>query len=317
MRLFLLAFRIAAFLFVLYPNYSVAAQQSLSITTSIQPLGLILSELTQNTSATIHVLIPANQSSHDFSLRPKDIMSLSRSDLVIWLGPELEHFFQKPIEQLAKTKSDHILTLLTAPNIKKQLLPLRSGAQWQDPHHHHEDEDHHETTSIDPHIWLSPKLMLEMARLITKKLIALNPAEANIYFTNFKRLASQLILIDKAYRQAFIQSTHRYLVLHDSYQYLEKSYHLPITGVLAIHPDRPSSIKMLREAQQRIAQDQVSCILSEAPFHLKLIEVLLEELSGKKPKVVQLWPLADSFELKAGNYQAWQLQMLKSIQNCE
>ncbi len=302
------------------PLYAVT-HKSLNITTSIQPLGLMLAELTQHTSVSIKVLIPANQSSHDFSLKPKDIIGLNQADLIIWVGPELESFLHKPIQALSETKPNAVLTLLTPPIIKKQLIHLRTGAQWQDVHHHDHDEDHehedHAHHGIDPHIWLSPELNLDIARLICKQLIALNPAQAKIYFNNFKAFTSQLLSIDKLYRQAFAENKHRYLVLHDSYQYLEKQYGLKVAGVLAIHSDRPGSIKMLREAQQNIATNQVSCILAEPPFQDKLIQVLLEGQPDPKPKFVQLAPLADKFELKVGNYEKWQREMVSNLRECQ
>lgn len=299
-----------------------ATNKPLNIATSIHPLGLMLSELTQETSVAIKVLIPPNQSGHDFSLRPKDIIGLNQADLIIWVGPELESFLHKPIQNLGNTQPNKVLTLLSAPAIKKQLLNLRSGAQWQDAHHHdhhdhHGDHTHHPHHSIDPHIWLSPELNLEIAKLVTQKLIALNPAQAKIYFNNFKAFTSQLLSIDKLYRQAFIENNHRYLVLHDSYQYIEKQYGLTVAGVLAIHPDRPASIKTLREAQQNIASNQVSCILGEPPFQAKLIWVLLEGHSEPKPKFVQLAPLADKFELKAGHFEKWQVEMVSNLRDCQ
>ncbi len=302
---------------------AVMSPRALNLTTSIQPIGLILSELTQQTKAHITVLIPANQSSHDFTLKPKDIMQLEKSDLVVWLGPELEVFFQKPIQALSSNRPHTIITLLASAEIKKQLLPLRTGAQWQDSQHDHHGHAHahahpEQTSSgIDPHIWITPNFTLEIAKIIAKRLIALNPAEAKIYFANFEAFAHQLISIDTQYREAFAHPVHRYLVLHDSFQYIEKQYDLPIAGVLPLHVDKPTSIKMLREAQSNIAIQHVSCILGEPPFQAKLIQVLLEGQTDPKPRFVQLVPMADNFELKTGNYLAWQKQMIFSIQHCQ
>jgi zinc transport system substrate-binding protein len=311
-----------------YATPGKSSSKSLSITTSINPLGLMLAELTQNTSVSIKVLIPANQSSHDFNLKPKDIEQLNHADLIVWVGPELENFLEKPIGALSDTKPQAVLTLLNAPSLKKQLHHLRSGVQWQDVHHHHDnhpDHDEHDhkhaysdNHNIDPHIWLSPELNLEIAKLITKKLILLDPSDAKIYLRNFRSFTEQLLIIDKLYREAFSkQTSHRYLVLHDSYQYLEKQYGLTVSGVLSIHPDRPASIKTLREAQKNIAANHVTCIVGEPPFQAKLIRVLLEGQALPKPKAVQLSPLADNFELKIGNYEKWQREMVENLRTCE
>ena len=184
--------------------------------------------------------------------------------------------------------------------------------QWQDTHHDHNHE-HSQADHTDPHIWLLPETNLAIARLITKKLININPAQAKTYLANFERLANQLVYIDSLYRQAF---HHRYLVLHDSYQYIERKYGLKVMGVLAIHADRPASIKTIRQAQQSIRQNQVTCILGEPPFQEKLIRVLLEGQTENKPIFIQLSPLADKFALTAGNYEKWQIQMVEKIRNC-
>ncbi len=306
------------FSLIFYPVQAqiISQAKTLNITTSIQPLGLILTELTAQTAAKIQVLIPPNQSSHDFQLKPKAVFALTQADLIIWVGPQLENFLNKPIQGLrdSNQRPNVILTLLSEPSIQKQLLSFRTGAQWQDVHHHHNNHNHDH--DHDPHIWLSPQLTLEIAKLIAKKLIALNPAQAALYFKNFQAFTKQLIHIDKLYREAFNKPTQRYLVLHDSYQYIEKQYGLSMVGVLSIHADRPPSIKTLREAQKKITAHHVTCLLSEPPLPASLSKVLLEGQVEPKAKFVQLSPLADKFSLIPGHYEQWQYELINNIKNC-
>ena len=56
---------------------------------------------------------------------------LANADLVIWVGPSLESFLEKPLATLASQA--HQLELVKA--LAGQLLPLREGGSW-DVHQH-------------------------------------------------------------------------------------------------------------------------------------------------------------------------------------
>lgn len=68
-------------------------QRPLTVMTSIKPLQLITSELTNGVTKT-EVLLSTNTSPHDYALKPSDVKKLKTVDLFVWVGPGLESFLE-------------------------------------------------------------------------------------------------------------------------------------------------------------------------------------------------------------------------------
>lgn len=67
-----------------------------AVVASLKPVGFIASAIADGVTET-EVLLPDGASEHDYSLRPSDVKRLQNADLVVWVGPEMEAFMQKPV----------------------------------------------------------------------------------------------------------------------------------------------------------------------------------------------------------------------------
>ena len=110
-------------------------QTKQQIMTSIYPLALLLNSAWPEQLDAKH-LVPANQSPHDFSLKPSDRRAVEETAFLLWLGPELEPYLDKVL-----SKHNHHLALL--------------------PH-----ADHHD----DPHIWLAPQRIAGILKQVQQAL---------------------------------------------------------------------------------------------------------------------------------------------------
>lgn len=70
-----------------------------AVVASLKPVGFIASAIADGVTET-EVLLPDGASEHDYSLRPSDVKRLQNADLVVWVGPEMEAFMQKPVSKL-------------------------------------------------------------------------------------------------------------------------------------------------------------------------------------------------------------------------
>ncbi|MGB2131201.1 MAG: metal ABC transporter solute-binding protein, Zn/Mn family, partial [Marinobacterium sp.] len=77
------------------------------VVTSIKPLQLITSALTAGITEP-ELLLPPEGTPHHYALKPSDMRKLTEARVVIWVGPGLEQFLQKP---LSRTDAE-IVTLL-------------------------------------------------------------------------------------------------------------------------------------------------------------------------------------------------------------
>ena len=137
-------------LFVLCLAISTTLAAAPNVVVSIMPLHGIVSDVMENVGEPA-LILKRNDSPHDYALRPSDARLMAASDLVIWVGPELEGFLRKPIANIADRAQ--LLTLA-----ERQLPVVLSYKQGHDHDHGHgssDDSDDHNDSLFDPHIWLS------------------------------------------------------------------------------------------------------------------------------------------------------------------
>src|SRR5690606_13314775 len=82
---------------------SVAARADVKVLASIKPLALIAEAVVQDKTQ-VDTLLPIQASPHDYALRASDMQRLHHADLVLWIGPELESFLQRPLDNIDVSK---------------------------------------------------------------------------------------------------------------------------------------------------------------------------------------------------------------------
>ncbi|STJ85844.1 high-affinity zinc transporter periplasmic protein [Escherichia coli] len=105
----------------------------------LNPLGSSLLPLLMAVTET-EVLLPDGASEHDYSLRPSDVKRLQNADLVVWVGPEMEAFMQKPVSKLPGAKQ---VTIAQLEDVKPLLMKSIHGDDDDHDHAEKSDEDHH------------------------------------------------------------------------------------------------------------------------------------------------------------------------------
>lgn len=114
-----------------------------------------------------------------------------------------------------------------------EIVDLRDGVELR--HlpggHHHEAATRQSTGTIvagqDPHIWLSPKRLVQLANTIADTLVRLDPAAAPRYRERLTQLIQRLDALDTKLRQQLTMFTGRaFLVFHPAWGYFANDYGL-------------------------------------------------------------------------------------------
>jgi zinc transport system substrate-binding protein len=237
------------------------------------------------------LLVRGGASPHSYTMKPSDAKALSAADLVVWVGPELEGFLEKPLQANAPKA-----TRLTLMDLKSlTLLQAREGGAWEPHDHGHEqhghdhkghdhgdhdhDEDHDELNS---HIWLDPSNARAIVTATADALAAKDPADAEAYRTNAERTLQALDALDAELKTTLAPLKDKpFVVFHDAYQYFEARYDLSAVGSITVSPDRRPSAKRLSAIRAKIAGLNAACVFSEPQFEPTLVRTVVEGTKAK------------------------------------
>jgi zinc transport system substrate-binding protein len=203
-------------------------------------------------------------SPHAYQMRPSDAASLHDADLVLWIGPTMETFLQRPLAGLDED------TRVVALSETRGLHLLENRG-----------EDPHETEvagSHDAHIWLSPANARIMAHTIAGELEALDPENAKTYQANLEHLIGEIDAMESRIRSrlAPVRAV-PFVVFHDAFQYFEESFGLVSVGSVTLSPDRMPSARRIKELRAAIARSGARCVFREPQFESALVQVLIDD----------------------------------------
>lgn len=236
----------------------IAATQP-SVVVSIKPVNDIVAAVMQDVAEPT-LLLPPGASPHSYAMKPSQMQALSKAGLVIWVGPELENFLERPLKQIPPEK---IFTLL---NTEQLILYPYSG---HDAHNHGE---------MDPHFWLDPLNMKIVADMVAERLSMLDPDNAQTYLANASAVKGELTQLNQQLMDQLKPVQDKpFIVFHDAYQYFEKRYHLTSAGSLTINPDIMPSAAQIVLIKQTINERGVTCILSEPQFSPAIVQRISQE----------------------------------------
>lgn len=272
--LVLLFFAVPAFL----PGGALAAK-SPQVVVSIKPLHSIVAGVMEGV-AVPELLLSGGESPHSYALRPSQARSLSRADVIFWIGPQLESFLLKPLKSIGG--KGKIVTLIEAPGIR--LLPTRRGGVWEEhDHDEHGKDDHSDDKTAgsrfdkDPHFWLDPQNAKTIARLTASELSRRFPEHRARLEANAEAMAVKLDTLDAELRQTLSPVRSRpFIVFHDAYQYLEVHYGLSAAGAITLSPEQAPGAQRLREIRETLRLRGARCVFAEPQFTPKVVAAVIE-----------------------------------------
>jgi zinc transport system substrate-binding protein len=304
---------ISILIIIVFTSGFALASELPSVVVSIKPVHALVAGVMQGV-AEPKLLIKGGSTPHNYSLRPSEARALARADLVVWIGPQLESFLEKPLDNLGKNARH--LTLLGV--IEGPLLELREGGVWEGHHSEHETEHHdHETEhhednndehgyEVNPHVWLNPLLAKQIVSKVARVLSELDPAHQQHYAENSFRLRAKL---DKLHKELKTRLTPvkaaSYIVFHDAYHYFESAYGLNAVGSITVDAERAPGAKRIAEIRAKIIALQARCVFSEPQFESRLVETVIEGTGAKTgvldPLGVDLAPEENSYFVLLNN----------------
>ena len=157
-------------------------------------------------------------------------------------------------------------------------MPKRGECKEHDGQH--EDEDHHEHEGLDPHIWLSPRLVKEQARVILKALQEVDPNHRNAYESNFRQFASQIDELDADLIKLFAgKQGLQFIVFHPSWGYFAHAYGLEQVPI-EVEGKEPKP-SQLRELIEHAKKEKIKVVFVQPQFSTKTAKLIAKEIDGQ------------------------------------
>jgi len=102
-------------------------------------------------------------------------------------------------------------------------------------------------------------------------------------------------------------------VFHDAYQYFEKAFDFPASGAISVSDATDPSPARIAEIQARIAEQGVSCVLSEPQFNPGIVAAVME---GSQANTRVIDPLGSDLELGQDLYGNVQRNLARALADC-
>ncbi|MBI4664886.1 MAG: zinc ABC transporter substrate-binding protein [Nitrospinae bacterium] len=247
-----------------------AQATSLNVTATILPFGDIAKRVGGD-AVNVTVMLKPGQSPHTYEPTPGDLKSLGKADLVVMAGFGLESWLSK----LLKTSGRQTLYVDCSKVVKNPISSEEEG--------HHEGEEDHHHGAVNPHYWLDPSIMADVARHIGVKLAEKMPSRKKEFISQAEVVANELLNLDKEIEKKLSDKnlTRGFVSFHNAWPYFARRYGLKVAGVIEMAPGREPSAKHMTRLVKEIKQKGVKAVMVEPQFPTRLGEVLAEEAGVK------------------------------------
>jgi zinc/manganese transport system substrate-binding protein len=221
------------------------------------------------------------QNPHTVQPRPSFIVQLNRADLLVRIGLDYEETWLPPlVEESRNPKIRRGGVGDFDASIGIPLLEIPQGRVTRE-----QGEVH---IFGNPHYWLDPENMKIIARNIANGLRRIDPANADEYERNLKRLERLMDdLLDETLKLAAPLRGEKFVAYHTTWSYLANRYGFRIIGYLEPKPGIPPSASHLADLIVRMRQEKVKVIIKE-PFYENRIPNMVAQRTGAK--VVEICP---------------------------
>ncbi len=241
------------------------------------PVYQFTSILCEGTDLSVTRLVTENVSClHDYTLNVSQVKAAEAAKTIVISGAGLEEF----MEDLLHNKS---------------ILDASTDIELLEGCHEEGHEGHHH--EADPHIWLSPKAAMSMARNICDGLKQDFPAHADIFEANLAGLLADLQALQAYGTEALAALSCRKIIpFHDGFSYFAQAFDLEILKAVEEESGSETSAKELIELIRLVRENDLPAIFVEENGSVSAAHVISAETGAKVYPLSMVMSGDDYFE---------------------
>lgn len=225
----------------------------LQVAASFYPLQWVTAQVAGE-HADVGSLTPPGAEPHDLELGPRQVASIGEADLVVYLDG-----FQPAVDEaVAQEAGDSALDVTEPAEL------VRSGG------------------AVDPHFWLDPARLADVADSVADRLAEVDPPHAAAFTDGAAQLRAQLEALDAELREGLAGCAGTDLVTsHTAFGYLADRYGMEQVGITGLSPESEPSPKALAEIADFVANNDVQTVYSETLVSPEVAETLARETGAR------------------------------------
>ena len=294
---------------------STSSGDKMSIVTTIFPeydwVMNVLGEKKDNADVTL--LLDNGIDLHSYQPTPKDIVTISKCDLFIYVGGESDEWVDDALKQ-AINKDMKVINLMETLGDAVKEEEVIEGMEEEDHDHDHEEGEEHdheeeeEEVEYDEHVWLSIKNAEVIVKEIGKSLAAIDKDNASVYTANVTSYVNSLKELDKKYADAVKAGSKDTLLFADRFpfRYLVDDYNLKYyAAFVGCSAETEASFETIKFLAGKVDELGLNVILKIESSDGGIAKTVKEATTNKNQTIMTMDSLqsASTKEYKAGrNY---------------
>lgn len=216
----------------------------------------------------VSVMVKPGASPANYEPTPKQMIALAKARVYFAIGVPFERIWLAKIT----ASNDRMLCVHTEKGVEK--IPMQSNQPGG---------------IKDPHIWLSPPLVMIQARNILSGMVAVDPTHRFVYEANYKKFIKELVDLDAEIRGVFAGKGKglEFVVFHPAWGYFAAAYGLKQVPVEIEGKDpKPADLRcLIQHAKKR----GIKVVFVQPQFSSKSAKVVADAIGGQ---IVFVNPLA-------------------------
>jgi zinc transport system substrate-binding protein len=242
----------------------------------------------------VESLAPPGAEPHDLELSPADVATVADADLVVFLSG-----FQPAVDQAVGGAGGTLFDAADFASLDRSDASIEAGR-------------------ADPHFWLDPMRMADVADALAVALGEVDPEGAEVFARNASELREELIVLDDEFTAGLASCEDTDLVTsHNAFGYLADRFGLRQVGISGLTPDEEPSPGDLAAVADFVRENGVTTIYFETLVSPAVAETLAAEVGAETAALDPLEGLSeasdggDYFEVMRSN-----LTTLRAGQSC-
>lgn len=227
-------------------------------------------EMTKGSDIEVKMLLKPGSESHDYEPTPKDIISISKSSMFIYVGGESDEWVGGLLDSI-DTSNVQIVKMIDEVNpVYEEKV---DGMTVE------EDEEEY-----DEHVWTSLRNVIEITKTIKDKLCKIDPENISLYEDNYSSYKVELNELDEKYKDVVYNSDRKVLIFGDRFpfRYFVDDYGL---GYYAAFPgcssETEASAKTISFLINKVKEENIPVILTIEFSNKKIAKTISKETGTK------------------------------------